>query len=144
MANLPTSCEWRTISISERRPTAKWITARVLAMMSHFYQPEISPEIEELAMTDWISLLGDIPQAAIEQAVAERLRSDNRGRPLPGEIRQRALAWVEKPPKTDEESPFRPVVVAPEELARRREMSDRVAKEFPALRQITKCPGDSK
>jgi len=104
--------------------------------MSHFYQPEISPEIEELAMTDWISLLGDIPQAAIEQAVAERLRSDNRGRPLPGEIRQRALAWVEKPPKTDEESPFRLLDVSPEELARRRDVGAALTNVYRFLHKI--------
>ncbi len=97
MTGLPALCRWQMVSTSAHRPTAKWITARVLAMQSHFYLPELSPEIEALAMADWIAVLGDVPQAAIDQAVAERLRSSDRARPTPGEIRERALARVETP-----------------------------------------------
>ena len=94
-----------------------------------------------LAMTDWIAVLGDIPQAAIEQAIGERIRSADRARPTPGEIRQSALARVEKPapkPKPVEE----PRVVI--SLADRR----RIAMELglpdctPKLKQMTKCEGD--
>ena len=69
----------------------------MLALQSHFYRPELSEEIEKLAMTDWIATLGTVPQAAIEQAIGERIGSADRTRPTPGEIRERAMARVEKP-----------------------------------------------
>ncbi len=141
MTGLPALCRWQMVSTSAPRPTAKWITARVLAMQSHFYLPDLSPEIEALAMADWIAVLGDVPQAAIEQAIGERLRSPERARPTPGEIRERALARVEMPapePKPVEE----PRVVI--SLADRR----RIAMELGLpdctlkLKQMAKCEGD--
>lgn len=92
-------------------------------------------------MTDWIAALGDIPQQAIEQAVTERMRADNRARPTPGEIRHRALARVEQP-CSSEPRPFEPVVVSEEELQRRREMQGKIRAEFPMLKRITTSEGD--
>lgn len=83
-------------------------------MQSHFYLPDLSPEIEALAMADWIAVLGDVPQAATDQAVAERLRSSDRTRPTPGEIRERALARVEtlEPEWNAGDKPFGPRLIS--------------------------------
>ncbi len=83
-------------------------------MQSHFYQPDSSAEIEALAMGHWFMALGDVPQAAIEQAIVERIKSAERARPLPGEIRERALARVEKPdPKWNAgDKPFGPRLIS--------------------------------
>ena len=101
-------------------------------MQSHFFQPELAVEIEKLAMTDWLACLSSIPQAAIEQAIMMRLRSANRARPTPGEIRQDALGWVLRPDKPLKLAPS-PVVVTADELERRRDVSDRPHTEFPNL-----------
>ncbi len=145
MTELPALCRWQMVSISAPRPTAKWITARVLAMQSHFYQPDLSPEIEALAMADWIAVLGDVPQAAIEQAIGERIRARERARPTPGEIRERALARVTKPTLAVADNvTFPPVVVDAEELERRRddEFQTGLRAIFPGLKQATKVEGD--
>ena len=129
---LPALCEWRMVSTREAKPTAKWIAARVLAMQSHFYQPELTVEIEKLAMTDWIVCLKDIPQAAVEQAFAARLQSSRRYRPTPGEIRQDALGRVLRPAKPLKLAPP-PVVYTNEQLQERRAICQRLHEEFPKL-----------
>ncbi len=92
-------------------------------------------------MADWIAVLGDVPQVAIEQAVTERIKSPERSRPTPGEIRQSALARVVKsaPKPKPVEAPR--VVIS---LADRR----RIAMELglpdctPRPKSMTKCEGD--
>ena len=114
---------------------------RVLALQSHFYRPELSEEIEKLAMTDWIAVLGTLPQAAIEQAIGERIRSVDRTRPTPGEIRALALERVQKPaPKP--KLPEAPRVVI--DLDRRREIAAELGLPIinPVLKSMTKREGD--
>ena len=95
-------------------------------------------------MTDWIAALGDVPQAAIEQAVAERLRLPDRARPTPGEIRHRALARLApKPPPSDDDDEWPFGEVVPEvELEHRRKMQDAIRADFPMLRRMAKLEGD--
>jgi len=91
-------------------------------------------------MADWIAVLGDIPQVAIEQAVAERIRSLGRERPTPGEIRERALARVAMPELVrSDPAPFAPSVAPEAELDRRRAMVAQVAREFPMLKRMTRA-----
>ncbi len=115
------------VSIDGPRPTAVWITLRVRAMQVSFYQPEMSDEVAALAMSDWITILGDIPQAAIERAFTGWLTSEDR-RPTPAAIRKRALAHVTAPVKPMGQTVkkiFEEVYGAPTaaELERRREIA---------------------
>lgn len=111
----------------------------MLSLLSHYYQPLVEEGIDELAMTDWIGALGDIPQAAIDGAAAEWVRDEEK-RPTPAGIRKRALARLEprKPPPIpdDDEWPFGPEVVPSEELERRREMQEKLRREYPMLKRI--------
>ena len=82
-------------------------------MQSFWFIRDASVEIEAIAMGFWYMALGDIPEAAIEQAINERMRSANDKRPKPGEIRERALMRVEKPARAlnPGEKPFGPYLV---------------------------------
>lgn len=101
-------------------------------MLSHYYQPDLTDEEGRLAMTDWLDALSDVPKAAVEQAIRERIRSDERARPLPGEIRKRALARIEKPgpDRTGEAQRLTEAEIA-ERQERNREVLVKLADEFP-------------
>lgn len=64
------------------------------ALLSHYYQPEVSDEADMLMLADWLDALSDLPQEAVERAIRERILSAERARPLPGEIRARAKAFL--------------------------------------------------
>lgn len=132
---LPTSWHSPTVSISAERPSAKWIVARVLALLGHYYQVETDPEIRRLMLADWIEDLADIPQAAIEKAVTEWRRSSG-SRPKPGDIRKLALSHVVRPmARKEEPAPFGAPPLTEEERARRadlaRELGLRVVQPMP-------------
>ena len=97
--------------------------------------------VDELSMADWISTLGDLPQAAIDGAVQDRMRNETR-RPTPAHIRQLAKARIEAPkppPPDDDDMPFRPVVTDPAELERRREKAQKIMAEVASkLRRTEK------
>ena len=136
MTDLPERSRWLVVSMNDPKPTAEWITARVEAMLSHYYRPEISEEADLLAAASWIDVLGDLPQDATDQACSEWERNEEK-RPTPAGIRKRALARVVKsePPVADNAT-FPPVVVDADELERRREMQAKLRREFPMLKQM--------
>ncbi|MFK7942664.1 MAG: hypothetical protein AB8B85_07115 [Paracoccaceae bacterium] len=76
-----------------------------MTLLKHFYEPDEPDEIFDLRMGDWIDVLADLPQAAIEHAVKERLWEDSRTRPTPGEIRARALKHIKPTSKPSNEPP---------------------------------------
>lgn len=117
-----------------------------MALLSHYYQPEVPAGVDELAMADWISVLGDLPQEAVTGAIQEWLRDETR-RPTPAGIRKLALARIERPRPVVFTTPFAPaprgdMVVPDEELARRREVAERARAEFPMLKRIPKSDAD--
>lgn len=99
-----------------------------MALLSHYYQPASDEVIDQLAMTDWITALGDLPKQAVADACEEWVRNSPR-RPTPAHIRQRALDRIEKPnaPKRDER-PFGPVADTPFELEIRRQVSEELGR----------------
>ncbi len=106
-------------------------------MQSSYYQAEMSDEVAALAMADWITILGVIPQEAIERACTEWMTNEDR-RPTPASIRKLALAQIEHPePKPQDRAPP-PVVISAEELASRRKQQAELRKEFPMLRKMPK------
>ena len=115
--------KWPAVSMNDPKPTAVWLTKRIEAMLSHYYQPTISIEADLLAAATWIDVLGIIPKAAIEMACREWECSEDR-RPTPAAIRKRALAHVTAPAKPSEPAPR--VAIEPptaDELQRRREIA---------------------
>ena len=114
-----------------------WITARVEATLSLYFRPDLSEEADLLAAATWVDCLIGIPREALEQAFGEWERNEER-RPTPAAIRKRALARItpKKLPE-DDGSPFKPVVVPPEELERRRKMQPVYAGILPSLRRVT-------
>ena len=93
-----------------------------------------------MVISDWRGALGDIPEQALDRAFAERMRTDDRRKPIPGEIRKRALEFVAKPPLTVADNRgFPPVVVDEDELKRRRRQQARLRREFPMLKQMPRA-----
>lgn len=88
-----------------------------------------------MAAAIWLDCLADVPKPALEQAFGYWSATEDR-RPTPAAIRRLALSRVEHPPKPeDDEWPFAPQVIPPEELERRRELAEQVAGRFPILRK---------
>lgn len=98
MTDLPERWKWQEISTAAPVPTAEWLTARIEACLSLYYQPAVSEAVDVLALTSWLDVLGGIPQAAIEQAFGDWERNETH-RPTPAHIRARALARLAKAPK---------------------------------------------
>ena len=107
-------------------PHAEWIAGRVKVLLSHYYQPEIAPEVEEEGLADWIEILMPFPRATIDVAGRQYLRDEPRRRPTPGAIHELAsslmpkpavVARIEPPPEPPRELPS---------LERRQEMAAEV------------------
>ncbi len=142
MTDTPEKSRWQLVKTDAEKPTAVWITMRVEAILSHYYQPNISEEADLLSAATWIDVLRDIPKEAVDQAFYEWVRNEEK-RPTPAGIRKRALARVVGPPPIiADNATFPPVVVGADELERRREMQTKLRREFPMLNRITGVEGD--
>ena len=60
--------------------------------MSHYYQPGDPQDVADAAMNDWIDILSPYTQAEIENACASYLKSQERKRPTPADIRGPIIA----------------------------------------------------
>lgn len=77
-----------------------------------------------MMLADWIDALSELPQEAVKRAIRERVKSGDRARPLPGEIRERAKAFIAQAEREPEPAPFAPPPpLTAEQLARRREIA---------------------
>ena len=130
--SMPSSAT-RCVAMDSPRPTATWLTAQVLGMLSIYWQPDEDERVRRLAMGHWIDALQDLPQQAIETAIRERIRSSSRSRPVPGEIReaaQRLVRWESGLPPVAER-PFGPTrQITEEEKARCMAMLSQLAQEL--------------
>ncbi len=111
------------------------MTARVYSLMCHYWRDDVSTETRAMVIADWFAVLADIPEAAIERAIIERLSEDDGRKPKPGEIRKRAREFVARPVPPLKLAPPT-VVVSKAELARRREMQPGYRRIFPGLKQM--------
>lgn len=138
---LPASWRSPTVSINAERPSAKWIVARVLSLLGHYYQVETDPAIRQLMLTDWIEDLSDLPQEAVEKAVTEWRRSSG-SRPKPGDIRKLALAQIDRPKAQDDTPPpFGPDRdVGPEERERMMTMLSQLSRELAGFEGVKRIP----
>ncbi len=94
-----------------------------------------------MVIADWRAVLGDIPKAAIERAIIDRLREPRRDKITAGEIRSRAKEFLQPAPTVANNATFPPVVVDPKELDRRRKMQAKLRRDFPMLNQMMKVDG---
>ena len=145
MSDLPIRWRWREVETNAKPPSEEWLTARVTALLAHFFQRDDPEAISLLVMADWIDALSDVPQEAIQQAIAERIRQSDRRKPIPGEIRERALARIRKP-YVKPEAVVGPVLLTTEEFERRQQiMRDNGFGEIvnaPKLKVIQTCEGE--
>ncbi|WP_372393833.1 hypothetical protein ABMY26_00730 (plasmid) [Azospirillum sp. HJ39] len=63
-----------------------WINGRVIALLSHYFVPDIPQQAQVAALGDWIMLLARYPQWAVQAAVVEWLDRPGRQKPMPGDI----------------------------------------------------------
>lgn len=75
---------------------AQWIAGRVQTLLSHYFSPELSPEVREAAIDDWIGALASFPRDAISAACEGYLRDQPRRRPTPGDIAARVGGWQQQ------------------------------------------------
>ena len=109
-------------------------------MLSLYYQPNISDEVDLMADAIWFDVLSDVPQEAISLACCEWERNEEK-RPTPAGIRKRALARVEKPASKPKPTEAPRVVI---ELDRRREIAAELGLPIiPVLKSMTKCEGEA-
>ena len=144
MTDTPEKFRWLLVRTDAERPTAVWITMRVEALLSHYFQPNISDEADLLAAATWIDVLGDIPKDAVDQAFCEWERTEEK-RPTPAGIRRLALTRVAKPepPEADKGAwDGRDDIIPEAELARRRAMQKKLRENFPMLRRMTTTEGE--
>jgi len=69
---------------------AQWIAGRVETLLAHYFSPDLSQEVVEAAIEDWINALIHLPANAITEACSGYLCDQPRRRPTPGDIRHRA------------------------------------------------------
>ena len=113
------------------------MTARIYSLMFHFFRDDMPLEVRAMFIADYNDALGDLPQAAIKQAISERIRSADRRKPNAGEIRKRAKELLERPaPTTADNQSFPPVVIDESELSRRRDQQAELRREFPMLKRM--------
>ena len=75
-------------------PTIPWISGRIATLLTHYYIVDMPKELAGAALRDWVDVLGDLPQHAIQEACLKWLRMESRKRPGPGDIRELAMRIV--------------------------------------------------
>jgi hypothetical protein len=70
------------------RAAPEWIIFRVTALLTHYWQPEMSQDIAEAVALDWAQALASYPKWAIA-AAAEEWRDTEQKRPTPAALVRR-------------------------------------------------------
>ena len=80
------------------KPTPEWLAAKLAIFLGIYWEDrETTPEYSGRLET-WCKCLLDLPQTAIDAAIDDRLKSSDRRKPIPGEIREAALSKLEPRP----------------------------------------------
>lgn len=69
-----------------------WLSARIAALLSPYYEKDVPQSVREMEAEDWIGALAEYPRWAVERAVRWWKSADNidrRKRPLEGDISAR-------------------------------------------------------
>lgn len=75
-------------------PSIPWISGRIATLLTHYFIVDMPKELAGAALRDWVDVLGDLPQHAIQEACLKWLRMEPRKRPGPGDIRDLAVRMV--------------------------------------------------
>lgn len=79
----------------EIRPADRdWLVGRILALLAHYWMPDMSETLQQAVGNDWANVLGKMPRQAIEAACREYLSTDTRARPTPGQVLKLAEAEI--------------------------------------------------
>ena len=81
----------RTIPKHGPRPTQVKLSEMILTLLSPYYQ---EADLLEAQVEAFRVALDDLPGEALSRAIVERLRSADRRRPIPGEIRASAHRYI--------------------------------------------------
>ena len=85
----------RTVAPNAPRPTATILAKMVMALLSAYFQSDQEdPEMFSARVEAFKVALMDLPKDAIALAIETRLKSPDRRRPIPGEIREQALKFI--------------------------------------------------
>lgn len=80
-------------------PSRTWLLGRVAGVLNHFYVSKTPEQIQEIVARDWLRVLEQYPQWALDQAFTEWL-ADEQKRPTPAAIRLKAQElsglWLER------------------------------------------------
>lgn len=81
----------------ERAAHREWIGGRVLTLLSSYWRDDDPIELTAAIGADWADVLEGIPREYIQRACVSYLRDEPRRKPTPGEIYQRAKAFMPTP-----------------------------------------------
>jgi len=109
--------------------------AKVLALLSHYFQPDLLDPIDELSMANWIDVLRDLPEQAIDDAIGEWLR-EKTTRPTPAHIRMSAKRRLVVPSVMPGPAPFAALDVPADELERREKVCAEMTNVYKFLRPM--------
>lgn len=117
----------QSVPAEAEKPSIQWLAIRVATFLGHYWTPDTRPAEKEMMIADWCDALDGLPQQSIERAISMRLKSSDRRKPFPGEIREAALATIIRPDRKDDHvAAFAPV--DHEQAKKARMISDMLSK----------------
>lgn len=87
------------------RPNQGWLAAKVAVLLGQFWQDQESEAEYQANLATWCSCLSDLPWEALDWAINERLKQNDRRKPIIGEIREAALSRLEPLPPVQKPEP---------------------------------------
>lgn len=66
----------------------RWLTARIMSLLAHFWIAELGDELQTLIAADFIDALSPYPRWAVQQVCRDVIASARRTRPTPGDLVQ--------------------------------------------------------
>lgn len=73
----------------------QWFKGAIYTLLQHFYTKDLPENVQTAIAQDWMMVLSDMPQWAIEKARIDFLKNNNR-RPSPNEIRDLCVKAMSK------------------------------------------------
>ncbi len=131
----------------ERPAPGKWISGRIVTLLSHYFVAQTDQRVVEAMATDWVETLRKYPAWAIHNACRWWISAENEWRhrkPLPGDIEDRCkieLAPVRAAKimtalgPTPDPEPIRQI--APEDVERRKAVAEEIMRTFANARRVT-------
>ena len=130
------SGQYRLFPRDAERPSREWLAMKVGVLLRQFWQDQESDAEYTANLATWCDCLSDLPWEAINWAIMDRLKANDRRKPIIGEIRDAALSRLEPlPALPPSRGAFEP---DPNIVPISRERMEEIAKEIGAEGQF-KC-----